>query len=121
MKRYEAHMIAEELAKLLPRDYSNDSILTAEQLAEKLGVSASWIYHKAESLHESRWDARTDSPSTSNRSTQMKILIIALGIIGTLLALFGLYCLISFLRYAYNLGEEERKKIVTNSKNKKED
>ena len=50
MKRYEAHMIAEELAKLLPRDYSNDSILTAEQLAEKLGVSASWIYHKAESL-----------------------------------------------------------------------
>ena len=50
MKRSEAHMIAEELAKLLPRDYSNDSILTAEQLAEKLGVSASWIYHKAESL-----------------------------------------------------------------------
>ena len=41
MKRYEAHMIAEELAKLLPRDYSNDSILTAEQLAERLGVSAS--------------------------------------------------------------------------------
>ena len=50
MKKYEAHMIAEELAKLLPRDYSNDSILTAEQLAERLGVSASWIYHKAESL-----------------------------------------------------------------------
>ncbi len=51
----------------------------------------------------------------------MKILIFTLGIIGTLLALFGLYCLISFLRYAYNLGEEERKKIVTNSKDKKED
>lgn len=51
----------------------------------------------------------------------MKILIFTLGIIGTLLALFGLYCLISFLRYAYNLGEEEKKKIVTNSKNKKED
>ncbi len=51
----------------------------------------------------------------------MKIIIVTLGIIGTLLALFGLYCLISFLRYAYNLGEEEKKKIVTNSKNKKED
>ena len=51
----------------------------------------------------------------------MKILIIALVILGTLLAIFGLYCLISFIRYAYNLGEEERKKIVTNSKNKKED
>lgn len=51
----------------------------------------------------------------------MKIIIFTLGIIGTLLALFGLYCLISFLRYAYNLGEEEKKKIVTNSKNKKED
>lgn len=51
----------------------------------------------------------------------MKILIIALGIIGTLLAIFGLYCLISFIRYAYNLGEEERRKVVTNSKNKKED
>lgn len=51
----------------------------------------------------------------------MKILIITLGIIGTLLAIFGLYCLISFLRYAYNLGEEERKKIVTNSKKKMED
>lgn len=51
----------------------------------------------------------------------MKILIITLGIVGTLLALFGLYCLISFLRYAYNLGEEEKKKIVTNSKDKKED
>lgn len=51
----------------------------------------------------------------------MKILIFTLGIVGSLLALFGLYCLISFLRYAYNLGEEERKKIVTNSKNEKED
>ena len=51
----------------------------------------------------------------------MKIVIITLGIIGTLLAIFGLYCLISFIRYAYNLGEEERKKIVTNSKKKMED
>lgn len=50
MKRYEAHMIAEELAKLIQRSYANDCILTAEQLAERLGVSASWVYHRAESI-----------------------------------------------------------------------
>ena len=61
MNRYDAHLIAEELMKLMPRDYSKDCILDAEQLAGRLGVSA------------------------------------------------------------YNLGEEERKKIRTNSKGEMED
>lgn len=50
MTRYDARLIAEELAKMLPRDYSNDRILSAERLAERLGVSASWVYHEGESL-----------------------------------------------------------------------
>lgn len=50
MNRYDAHLIAEELMKLMSRDYSKDCILDAEQLGGRLGVSPSWVYHKGESL-----------------------------------------------------------------------
>lgn len=48
------------------------------------------------------------------------LLIIAI-VIGSLLAIFGLVCLISFIRYAYQSGNEVSKKIRTNSKGEMED
>lgn len=50
MNRYDAHLIAEELLKLAPHDYTHDEYLSPEGIAKRLNVSASWVYHQGESL-----------------------------------------------------------------------
>jgi len=50
MNRFEAHMIAQEIVKLLPKDYTKDEILTTDQLAKRTGVSISWLRRNSSRL-----------------------------------------------------------------------
>lgn len=50
MTRRELHILAEEMLKLMPKDYTHDTILTAKELAKRLGTSISWVNHHGHEL-----------------------------------------------------------------------
>ena len=43
MNKFEVHMLAQEIVKLMPKDYSKDEILTTMQLSQRTGISVTWI------------------------------------------------------------------------------
>ena len=50
MNKFEAHMLAQEIVKLMPKDYSKDEILTTIQLSERTGISVTWIRRNSNKL-----------------------------------------------------------------------